>query len=106
MTRISYRRKRNPIILQLNSSTPYVQVSASSGLSDSSSSSRELEGGPVLWRGEGVEGLVTQVERNDSGVGSDSGRSGSSARAGEGAKEVVQVEPRCHYSRPCHHPDH
>ena len=81
--------KSSPSHLQLF--TSYSQVSASSGLSDSSSSSRELEGGPVLWRGEGVEGLVTQVERNDSGVGSDSGRSGSSARAGEGVKEIVQV---------------
>ena len=67
-----------------------LRVSAGSNLSDSSSSSTELEGG-VLWRNGNVEklGRSVEVERNDSGVGSDSGHSGS-AKAGE-TKEVVQV---------------
>ena len=67
-----------------------LRVSAGSNLSDSSSSSTELEGG-VLWRNGNVEklGRSVEVERNDSGVGSDSGHSGS-AKGGE-TKEVVQV---------------
>ena len=69
-----------------------LRVSAGSNLSDSSSSSTESSTGDggVLWRGplEKV-GRTAEVERNDSGVGSDSGHSGS-AKAGE-TKEVVQV---------------
>ena len=70
-----------------------LRVSAGSNLSDSSSSSTEStsgEGG-VLWRTGPLDklGRTAEVERNDSGVGSDSGHSGS-AKAGE-TKEVVQV---------------
>ena len=44
----------------------------------------------MLWRGPLEKlGRTAEVERNDSGVGSDSGHSGS-AKAGE-TKEVVQV---------------
>ena len=60
-----------------------LRVSAGSSLSDSSSSSGEGEG--VLWRLERL-GRV-EVERNDSGVGSDSGHSGKE----QTAKEVAQV---------------
>ena len=68
-----------------------LRVSAGSNLSDSSSSSTESTGeGGVLWRGPLDKlGRTAEVERNDSGVGSDSGHSGS-AKAGE-TKEVVQV---------------
>lgn len=68
-----------------------LRVSAGSNLSDSSSSSTESTGeGGVLWRGPLEKlGRTAEVERNDSGVGSDSGHSGS-AKAGE-TKEVVQV---------------
>ena len=52
------------------------RVSAISNLSDSSSSSRDSEVGGVVWRG--LERLGgAEVERHDSGVGSDSGLSSS-----------------------------
>ena len=54
------------------------RVSAISNISDSSSSSNESSGsgdGSVLWRGSLDKVVTKEVERNDSGVGSDSGMS-------------------------------
>lgn len=54
------------------------RVSAISNISDSSSSSNESSGsgdGSVLWRGSLDKVATKEVERNDSGVGSDSGMS-------------------------------
>ena len=52
------------------------RVSAISNTSDSSSSSNESSGdGSVMWRGSLDKVATKEVERNDSGVGSDSGMS-------------------------------
>ena len=72
------------------------RVSAISNLSDSSSSSNESSSGDgsVLWRGslDKVAGRV-EVERNDSGVGSDSGMSSCKLTGvGTGVDTVVGCE--------------
>ena len=68
------------------------RVSAISNLSDSSSSSNESSSGDgsVLWRGplDKVAGRV-EVERHDSGVGSDSGLSSCKVAGGGLGSEVV-----------------